>query len=79
MADIEPAWENRIIAFPAQPVDFEFTTSTAKNDTLLQQRLANFAKKRTYVYYNHTMQQARHVHFPAGTGYRLVEHFHGEL
>jgi len=78
VADVQPKWQGKYVAFPAHPGDFEFSHSDTKSNITLQERMKSFGGERSAAYYDQGLQQAHHMHFPADPEYRLLQHHYGE-
>ena len=71
VADINPAWSGRFIAFPSHAGDFGLTDH---KDPAVQARLKKFGGERMPVFYDGEMQKAHHIHFPGDDNHRLLQH-----
>lgn len=78
VADVQPRWQGKFVAFPAHTGDFDFSHADTKSNTSLQERMKSFGGERSAVYYDQALQQAHHMHFPADSEFRLLQHHYGE-
>ena len=79
VADQQPLWRGKYVAFPSHAGDFDFSHPTAsKNNVTLQQRMKAFGGERSPVFYDQALQDARVIHFPSDPEYRLLQHHYGE-
>jgi hypothetical protein len=71
VADAKPIWMGRFLVFPAKVEAFHNVSN------LSSKRLKEFGGDRQAVYYDQSLQQAHHIHFPGGQEYRLLQHHYG--
>lgn len=71
VADEAPEWMGRFLAMPTKDGDFMFT---GKHSDEVAERLKRFGGERTPVFYDKKLQDAHHIHFPADSSHRLLQH-----
>lgn len=72
VADAKPVWMGRFVAFPKHAGDFNM--SEVLKDPAVLDRFKKFGGDRSPVYYDETLQQAHHIHFPAREHSRILQH-----
>lgn len=83
MADVQPMWRGKYVAFPAEPKDFSFTDPkhlqlVSAHNVSVKERMHRFGGDRSAVHYDPELQEAHHMHFSADPNYRLLQHHYGE-
>jgi hypothetical protein len=85
VADAQPEWRGKYVAFPAQAGNFDLTKPQpspslalhGKRNVSLQDRMKAFGGDRSPVFYDEPLQEAKVIHFPADPEYRLLQHHYG--
>jgi hypothetical protein len=77
VSDVTPEWSGKFLALPDRPGDFNLTNH---HHPRLKERIKAFRGQghndRTAVYYDETLQKARHIFFPPDGRHRLLQHYY---
>ena len=72
VADLNPEWAHKVIAFPDHPGNFTITEGSHSEEAIL--RMKEFTGERPLVFYDETMQNSHHIHFPGDDNHRILQH-----
>jgi hypothetical protein len=75
VADAKPEWMGRFIAFPSAISDFNMSQSLSNES--VAKRMEIFGGERSPVFYDQSLMEAHHIHFPAHEKHRLLQHHYG--
>jgi len=76
VADVKPSWSGKYLAMPRTSADLDRDPKQVFSHPAMAKRMAAFGGKRSPVYYNKAMRDAKLIHFPAGGGHRLLQHWY---
>ena len=72
VADLNPEWAHKVIAFPDHPGNFTIAEGTHTEEAIM--RMKEFTGERPLVFYDEIMQNAHHIHFPGDDNHRILQH-----
>ena len=81
VADVKPKWTGRFMAFPDRLGDFNLTDALRNKRTAKRYKAFGgdrLSLKRETIFYDRTLQNARHIHIPKLQSHRVLQHHYGK-